>query len=266
MFWWAIDSQEKYSLPFIDPILQREVTPYLLNASIFLLVIGTPVVAVVNFALVMLKRRASNCHASESLNYFAKHPEAQEIDSIVEFGKNLVDENHIDAETLKRRFSINPKIITCLYDSESTIKLIGYFIIYPLTKTAHDKILKGLIRNGREIRDEHICKYFDKASALYIGMVGGVGLHAEGYALNELLETLRVLIRNKKLKTLFTRGATEDGKRAASIFGFQKMPAPSEISVLFNNQELHNHSRIRRHLNSTQIESRHVNHEFHKRY
>ncbi|MFA6014116.1 MAG: hypothetical protein WC742_03540 [Gallionellaceae bacterium] len=246
-FWWAIDSQEKYKLPLIDSTFQSELAPHLLDVSIELLLIGTPLVVLINFVMIAIIQRTSKRQLKSS-EYFVKHPSEQEIDNIVNFGKRLVGENHIDTETLKRRFSINPKIISCLYDSKSGNNLIGYFIIYPLTTAALANISKGKVLNGKGITDKDICKRFENAAALYIGMVGGVGVHAEGYVVNELLNTLRFHIQNEKIKAIFTRGATADGKRAVDIFGFQRLAHPSEISMLTNSPDLFTHPRILRHL------------------
>jgi hypothetical protein len=180
------------------------------------------------------------------IDYFVDYASSHDINEIVALGVKLVGENHIDGQTLKRRYSINPKIITCLYSPSR--ELIGYFIIYPLTKSALNEIVAGSLRNGRDIRDEHLCKRFENAAALYIGMAGGIGMHAEGYVVSELLETLRILTRNKSVKAIFTRGATQDGIRVANSYGFQKLASPSEISVLFNSDDLLNHPRVRRHL------------------
>jgi hypothetical protein len=256
LFWNVVDYtpsqyQEKLkSIPFVDPGFLHEIIPLLLNTSIILIII-TPLIFIINLLLVIFKHRALSHDAIASFNYNTKHPTEQDIDEIVAFGKRLIGELfNVDAETIKSQYSINQKIITCLYDSKPDKKLIGYFIIYPLTLTAFNQIITSKISNGKGILNKHICKHFDDAVALYVGMVGGLGKHAEGYVIFELIETLRVLIRNKNLKAIFARGATEDGKRVINEYDFNKLASPSEISVLFVNDELYNHPRILRHFKS----------------
>lgn len=65
--------------------------------------------------------------------YYLKYVGYDEIDELVLKGHSLVGQNHVSASILKRRYSINSEIITGLYDIK-TKELLGYFILYPLTK------------------------------------------------------------------------------------------------------------------------------------
>lgn len=247
VLWWVIDSEEKYSIPFVDPHVRHDLTPQLLTGSIVALLAGTTILGAVNLLAFLHRRRARpDTREHELLDYVVRYPPADDIEKVVALGTLLVGDYHIDAATLRRRYAINNEIITCLYESNSD-RLLGYFILYPLNADAFRRIVAGDIRNGRGILDKHLCRAFGHASAIYIGMVGGVKTHAEGYVMQELLERVRLLIMDPKLKAIFTRGATSDGQRVVKSYGFQKLPTPSEISVLYNNEELPTHPRIRRH-------------------
>ncbi len=247
VLWCVIDSEGKYSIPFVDPQVRHDLTPHLLTGSIFALLGGSAILGTINLLAFLGRSRARpDTRERELLEYVVRYPAADDIDKVVALGTLLVGDYHIDAATLRRRHAINNEIITCLYETNSD-RLLRYFILYPLNADAFRRIVAGDIRNGRGILDKHLCREFGHASAVYMGMVGGVKTHAEGYVMQELLERVRLLIMDPRLKAIFTRGATSDGLRVVKSYGFQKLPPPSEISVLYNNEELPTHPRIRRH-------------------
>jgi len=214
-----------------------------------LLIFGTPILLAINICWIIYKNKWSNKTASHySTKYTIKPVSEDSLDCIVRFGHDLVGDNHVDLTTLKERFRVNPNILTALFDLSKEQSILGYFIIYPLNKEAYTSIIAGKICNGRGISLKHICKKFENATALYIGMVGGKEGHAKGYVIHELIERLRPLLANGKLKAVFTRGATEDGIRAVGQWHFQQLTSPSEISVLHVNSSLLDNPRLVRHV------------------
>ena len=182
-----------------------------------------------------------------TLKYKSQFATLDSLNEIYNFGNSLVGDSHIDLPTLKRRFNINSQIITCIYsdNDDSGTQLTGYYILYPLNLDAFTDIVGGTIINGRGIQDHHICSSFMDASALYIGMLGGLNRHASAQIIDAMLKNLSALLSLPKLKAIFTRGATNDGKRVVNKYGFQKLADPSEISCIFVNEESLSNSKIK---------------------
>lgn len=214
------------------------------------LVTATPIVGILNYVATSQKRRVLRYREKLRRNFVPKFATLEELPGVTDFGYSLVGDSHIDLETLKRRYSINSHIVTCLYSADDTksTELLGYYIMYPLSLEAYTDIHSIRILNGSDIKDHHITPSFSDAAALYIGMAGGKEGHAEGYVIDEMLEQISTILYNGKLKALCTRGATPDGKRVIRNFGFQKLADPSEISCLLLNKEVLSNKRIKRHL------------------
>lgn len=211
---------------------------------------ATPFVAIINYSLTARKRKVLINRDKLRENFVAEFASFNDLPMVAEFGRSLVGESHIDLETLERRHNINPQIVTCLYSANDPRKesLLGYYIMYPLTIDAYSDIQCINIINGRGIKDCHISKSFSDAAALYIGMAGGVGGHADGYVIEEMLEQISATLHSGHLKAVCTRGATPDGERVIRNFGFQKLAEPSEISCLYLNKSVLSGKRIKRHL------------------
>ena len=120
--------------------------------------------------------------------------------------------------------------------------------MYPINDTALEKINNSEILNGRGIIDAYIMPDYSDFSALYIGMLGGKGLYGEGFAIKELLSRINYLSSNNLIRSIFTRGATSDGKRSLDNFGFKKISKESEISFLNFDINILDNNRINRHI------------------
>ena len=211
---------------------------------------ATPFIALINYILTSRKRKILTRRNKLRENFVAEFASYNDLPRIEEFGRSLVGDSHIDIKTLERRHKINPQIVTCLYSANDPRKedLLGYYIMYPLTIEAYSDIQCTNIVNGRGIKDHHISTSFSDAAALYIGMAGGVGGHADGYVIEEMLEQISATLHSGHLKAVCTRGATPDGDRVIRNFGFQKLAEPSEISCLYLNKSVLSEKRIKRHL------------------
>lgn len=154
-----------------------------------------------------------------------------ELKEAVNLGQSLVGSSHIDYQTLERRFGICHEIVHGIYSSPDK-SLKGYFILYPLSSSACDAINDRKIINGRGILDEHIEPGFDRASGLYIGMVGATNPTAKGMVLRALLFQLQTITGKGYLKYVYTRGATNAGHRVIAHYGFHALGSPSEIQRL----------------------------------
>tara|TARA_B100000214_G_C23928714_1_gene609648 strand:+ start:506 stop:1351 length:846 start_codon:yes stop_codon:yes gene_type:complete len=247
--WLLYSINAESRLPFLERPQWSEILS--IGLGIFLTFIATtPIIGIVNYLLTRKKRRILNQRAKLRAEFDAEFAALADLPKIVDFGRSLVGDSHIDLETLSRRHGINDKIVTCLYSSPKTDKreLLGYYIMYPLTLEAYKDIHTVNIKNGRDLKDRHISKNFTDAAALYIGMAGGKGGHAEAYVIDEMLEQIGELLHRGHLKALCTRGATKEGKEAIRKFGFQKLADPSEISCLPLSKDVLEEKRIKRHL------------------
>lgn len=213
-------------------------------------IMATPLVIVVNYLVTIAKRKKIKNRVKIQKKFSAEFASREDLKEVEAFGRSLVGDSHVDLETLKRRHRINPHIVTCLYSNNTGDKegIIGYYILYPLTLDAYKGIHCTEIVNGRDIQDQHISPSFSDAAALYIGMLGGAGGHADGYVIEEMLEQISAILHAGNLKALCTRGTTPDGKRVVQSFGFQKLSEPSEISCLPVTREVLASKRIKRHL------------------
>lgn len=249
-FMWLLYSINKENaLPF----LCQETWTSVIRLGIrifFFSVAATPIVAIFNYVATSRKRDIINSREKLRKKFVAEFAASKDLPKIRSFGHSLVGDSHIDLETLKRRHHINPHIVTCLYsaDESSTKELLGYYIMYPLTLEAYSDIHCLKILNGRGIQDNHISSSFSDAAALYVGMAGGKGGHADGYVIDEMLEQISAILHSGNLKAVCTRGATPDGERVIRNFGFQKLAEPSEISCLPLNKTVLASKRIKRHL------------------
>lgn len=166
--------------------------------------------------------------------YYLKSVSYDEIDDLVLKGHSLVGHNHVGASVLKRRYSLNSEIITGLYDIK-TKELLGYFILYPLNEKAHQEIISLDIINGKGIEDYHIVDNFDKASCIYIGMVGALNKRVNSGVIIEFIRKIENIAQLGNLESVFTRGVTSSGIRMIENLGFQRLTEPSEISYIKRN-------------------------------
>lgn len=250
---WSADSKNRVYLKYLPSWVESSIISYGNVAKVLviqLLIFGTPVLLTMGIGWLIYMAISSNNPSNKAIptKYTIKPVHEKDLGRIVDFGRSIVGDNHIDLATLKDRFLYNQNILTALYGIDREQSLLGYFIIYPLNKDAYSSIMAGKICNGKDITLAHICKKFDNATALYIGMVGGKEGHAQGYVIHELIERLRPLLAHGKLKAIFTRGATGDGIRAVGQWSFQRLADPSEISVLHVNSSLLDNSRLVRHV------------------
>ena len=173
--WLLIQIQDRIKMETLTKAKFDLFSPTLLKLFIALL-IASPLVAIVNFILTVKKRATKALKAKLKSNYLVEFSSYDELTEVVKLGGYLVGDSHIDLATLKRRFSVNPNIVTMLYKNTngSCGELIGYYILYPLNQTGYMEIMSLNSINGRSIDDTHISRSFNEAVALYIGMAGGV--------------------------------------------------------------------------------------------
>lgn len=126
--------------------------------------------------------------------------------------------------------------------------LSGYFVLYPLTGAACDRIRSGAITTGFGIAPEHLCADFGAAEALYIAQLTGErSLLDRSGLLTCLHEVIATTLRGSgRLRYLFSRPGTQDGARWMSILRFAPIRAngsqiwelgPKELARFFARDE-----------------------------
>jgi hypothetical protein len=100
--------------------------------------------------------------------------------------------------------------------------LAGYFVLYPLTGAACERIRSGAITTGFGVTPEHLCADFGDAEAIYIAQLTGErSLLDRTGLLTCLHEVIATTLRERgRLRYLFSRPGTQDGARWMSILRF----------------------------------------------
>ena len=130
------------------------------------------------------------------------------------------------------RFEKNPQIVHCFRRLRGTqSRMCGYFIVYPLTKSADAAVQSGMIRSGPMIKAEHITKTFRNCSALYIAMIFGIDRSSRALVLFELKEFIRRAAElNGRIHRVYGNPTTLDGSRLLHQYGF--VPVSDETTIL----------------------------------
>ena len=108
---------------------------------------------------------------------------------------------------------------------KTSSKLVGYFLIIPISPTLLENLSKSEFRIG-EITEEMVVEDNKSQKHVYIAGIVANGTYTRGWCVSHLISTLTEIIERKKIKTVYARPVTEDGKRLCQKFDF----------VNFNNQ------------------------------
>lgn len=114
-----------------------------------------------------------------------------------------------------------------------TGKLVGYFIVLPLSKRGE----KAILEKEFDLNHPNITNFFNmkhrNGSAIYIGMVGAVpnDRDAKAFALNRL----KYFVNSSRFSKVYARAATGDGLRLVRKQSFKKVFAEdrTELGVMF---------------------------------
>jgi len=157
---------------------------------------------------------------------------ATEIKEVVSLGGSLLRRrSQVDEEFLLQRHRVNSGIIKCARKRRAAKKkLSGFCILYPVNKKCEALIEQGYIRGSSDIREEHICKTFEKAYSVYVSTVYGNDMPTKAFIVYLLKRNLKeILKKNKHLNYVYARPSTPDGYKLAKKFG---------LKPLFDNSEL----------------------------
>ncbi len=139
---------------------------------------------------------------------------------------------NIQWKRIEERLGHNPDLIKGVISKKS---VTGFFILYPLTKKCQALIETGRIKRSNDFEVGHLCKDFNSAPALYVSFV-----YAYKYKWSEANlfkkfreEMANILIENPKIKTVYTRPTTNDGRRLAiNKFDFRAVEANKKVRYL----------------------------------
>lgn len=134
-------------------------------------------------------------------------------------------------DIIENRFFVNPNIVRGLKIISPIDKFIlGFFIMYPITKSCKDKIEKGEIQKSDDFSLVDICTNFKIAHAIYISLVFAIDRLSKAFILLKLREELRELIEKyPNIKTIYVRPVTEDGLRNVERQKFIKLKASESL-------------------------------------
>lgn len=102
--------------------------------------------------------------------------------------------------------------------------ILGFFIVYPLTKLGGTLINKGVLKQSDDFKLRHINKDFKTAFALYISIVYAASEEACPFISLKLNEELfKILEESSSIDTVYTRPITDDGDRNVKRYNFRPL-------------------------------------------
>ncbi len=138
------------------------------------------------------------------------------------FGKERVS----PLSLLETWFNKNPKIFYTIkketanpQSGKTASQLVGYFLIIPISPALIEDLSKKEFRIG-EITEEMIVEDNKNQKHIYIAGIVANGNYTRGWCVSHLISTLTEIIERKKVKIVYARPVTEDGKRLCQKFEF----------------------------------------------
>lgn len=102
--------------------------------------------------------------------------------------------------------------------------IVGFYILYPLTRYCKERIDSGEIRKSDEFAITDIAPDFNTAKGLYISIVYGIDFYSRAIIIMKIMEELQQIIRTyPDISRFYTRPVSEDGLRNALKHNFIKM-------------------------------------------
>ena len=143
--------------------------------------------------------------------------------------KESLGEIHWDI--IENRFFVNPNIVRGLkIISPDSSYIVGFYIMYPITKNCQSKIEKGEITKSDDFSLVDICKDFKISQAIYISLVFAIDRLSKAFLLLKLKEELRsIILKYPNIKTIYVRPVTDDGLRNVERQKFFKMKNSSSL-------------------------------------
>lgn len=157
-----------------------------------------------------------------------------EVEIINNFGNAVIGGNHLpDASIIKQRIKKSSNVIKTISILNGYSKeLVGYYVLYPLSKDITKDIIAGEVLNAKQLQLKDITEKFNMANSLYIGMLLGNAIYSKA-AIERILERdiKKYLLENPNIKYIFAKPASSDGHRIVSQNGFNSIEN-SEIKYI----------------------------------
>lgn len=128
-------------------------------------------------------------------------------------------------DLIKERLAVNTNLVQGLkIITPMERNIVGFFIIYPLTRQCKDLLDSGAIMKSDQFELTHICENFETARAIYISLVYAIFPLSKAILILEIKEQLKNILRKyPNIERIFTRPITDDGLRNAHRNLFQKI-------------------------------------------
>ncbi|MEL6956400.1 MAG: hypothetical protein AAFO88_07135 [Pseudomonadota bacterium] len=154
-----------------------------------------------------------------------------DLETIVKLGRKAIGDAHPGVDVLRARMKRNSQIIRVVFDSEATSpRVLGYTILYPLSKPFSSSILSGERVGIKNLPVSDIAETIDEAGGLYVSMIYGSTLASKAAAIALLRGQIRrALLQNRDIKLVFGRPATSHGLRLLRQYGFSPLTAEENI-------------------------------------
>ncbi|MEM9738653.1 MAG: hypothetical protein AAF829_02210 [Pseudomonadota bacterium] len=155
----------------------------------------------------------------------------EDLPEVVRLGRGAIGDAHPGEDLLRARMKRNSRIIRVIYDRASTSeKILGYTILYPLSKTFTDAILAGEKTGIGGLPVVEISERFEDCEGLYVSMIFGSTLASKAAAITLLRGQIRrALLQSPNIKLVFGRPATAHGFRLLRQYGFSPLTAEENI-------------------------------------
>jgi hypothetical protein len=156
---------------------------------------------------------------------------AEGLPEIYDFYKEYFKADAPRLSLMQSWFAKCESVFVLQYDVKNTSKprLVGSFKLLPLSKRGVRDVELGVV-SGSTFGPEHICSYFSRASAYYVGDLCAAGLGARSVIVKELEDTCAELIH--KGRPIYARPFTADGRRVMVNNGFRQVSNGSFVLTM----------------------------------
>lgn len=132
---------------------------------------------------------------------------------------------HPTLETLTARLQKCPECVLAIErDAGRCHMLIGYAIVYPLTRLAVVELLAGTLRSGRDLTTDHMAANWPAGFGAYISVVWSTG--GPRAAATVVAATYQFIVARLGEAHVFARPATPAGRRLMIRLGMQAVALP----------------------------------------
>ncbi|MCC6591370.1 MAG: hypothetical protein IT168_32085 [Bryobacterales bacterium] len=146
-----------------------------------------------------------------------------QLDELLTFGRaqySNPDDQFVSRQILTSFMQKCATVVRLFRDKHG--KLVGLYILLPLTHTATKEILAREILSAKDFKPEHAARDFSKAAAIYVTNICGAGQINRGKVHRELRDQMRQIgTAYHNIEYFFARGGAPDGIRLLEKYDFE---------------------------------------------